>query len=154
MGKFCGIFKLCYLDAELRQTNYFKPMKLNKPTPKEEKIIVHKGTELPFSGEYNKLFKEGIYVCRRCGTPLYESKSKFDSGCGWPSFDSEILGRVKRVPDPDGKRTEIVCATCGAHLGHVFEGEKLTPKDVRHCVNSLSLKFMPAEQKENIETKH
>ena len=127
-------------------------MKLNKLTPEEEKIIVRKGTEPPFSGEYDKFFKEGIYACRRCGTPLYESKNKFDSGCGWPSFDEEIPGRVKRVIDADGIRTEIICANCGAHLGHVFIGEKITSKNTRHCVNSLSLKFIPVVQKEKTET--
>lgn len=118
-------------------------MKLNKLTPGEERIIVHKGTEPPFSGEYDKLFEKGVYVCRRCNTPLYESKNKFDAGCGWPSFDQEIPGRVKHLPDPDGIRMEIICATCNAHLGHVFKGEKLTPKNTRHCVNSLSLRFIP-----------
>lgn len=118
-------------------------MKLNQLTPEEERIIVHKGTEAPFSGEYDNEFQEGTYICRRCNTPLYEPKSKFHSGCGWPSFDEEIPGKVKRLPDPDGVRTEIVCATCGGHLGHVFEGERYTPKNTRHCVNSLSMKFMP-----------
>lgn len=117
-------------------------MKYNKLTPEEERIIVNKGTEAPFSGEYNDLFKKGIYVCRRCGNPLYTSEAKFKSGCGWPSFDDEIKGSVKRIPDADGTRTEIVCAKCDGHLGHVFEGEKLTEKDLRHCVNSLSIKFI------------
>lgn len=120
-------------------------MELNKLTPEEERIIVRKGTEAPFTGEYDKFFKEGIYVCRRCGTPLYDSRNKFDSGCGWPSFDLEIPGAVKRTPDFDGMRTEITCANCGAHLGHVFTGEKMTPRDTRHCVNSLSLRFIPAK---------
>ena len=118
---------------------------MNKLTPEEENIIVNKGTEAPFSGEYNDFFMEGVYVCKRCGNPLYSSEAKFKSGCGWPSFDDEIKGSVKRIPDADGSRTEIVCAKCGAHLGHVFSGEKITPKDTRHCVNSLSIKFVPKD---------
>ncbi|MDO8620829.1 MAG: methionine-R-sulfoxide reductase [Candidatus Levybacteria bacterium] len=120
-------------------------MKFNKLTPEEEKVILGKATEAPFSGEYDNFFNEGSYVCRRCGTPLYSSKSKFDARCGWPSFDEEIKGAVKRIPDADRIRTEIVCASCGAHLGHVFEGENFTAKNTRHCVNSISLKFIPKE---------
>jgi len=120
-------------------------MKLNPLTHDEEDVIIKKGTEAPFSGEYDTFFEEGTYVCRQCNSPLYVSNAKFHSGCGWPSFDQEIPGKVKHLPDRDGQREEIQCATCGGHLGHVFTGEKFTKTDTRHCVNSLSIRFVPKE---------
>ena len=120
-------------------------MKYNELNEKEKYVIENKGTEYPFTGIYNDFYEKGIFTCKKCDTPLYRSEDKFKSGCGWPSFDDEIKGTVKRVPDADGRRIEIVCATCGGHLGHVFEGEGFTSKNTRHCVNSISLNFKKAE---------
>ncbi len=116
----------------------------NRLTPEEERVIVHKGTEAPFTGKYNDFFEDGVYTCKRCGARLFESAAKFRSECGWPSFDEQIPGAVQWVPDADGMRTEILCTNCGAHLGHVFQGENLTPKDTRYCVNSISMNFTPS----------
>jgi len=115
----------------------------NDLSREEARVIISKGTEIPFSGKFEEFSEKGTYVCKRCGTALYYSDAKFDANCGWPSFDDEIDGAVERLKDPDGIRTEIICANCGAHLGHVFLGEGFTPRNTRHCVNSVSLDFVP-----------
>ena len=128
------------------ENKYFKNL-----TNEEREIIANKGTEAPFSGEYNDHFEKGYFVCRACNNKLYESKTKFDSGCGWPSFDDEVPGAIVRYEDNSlgRQRTEICCSKCDGHLGHVFHGEKITPKDTRHCVNSLSIRFISSSSLEN-----
>ncbi|HVZ67304.1 MAG TPA: methionine-R-sulfoxide reductase [Patescibacteria group bacterium] len=117
-------------------------MQYNNLTDQERHVIEDKGTEAPFTGEYDDFYVPGTFICRRCNLPLFSSKAKFDAHCGWPAFDDTFPGAVKELPDPDGMRTEIECANCGAHLGHVFTGEHMTDKDTRHCVNSVSIKFV------------
>jgi len=145
------IVMLLLLVSQSACTQTNEKMKYNPLTPEEQSVILHKATERPFVGEYTDNKATGVYVCKQCDAPLYRSEDKFESHCGWPSFDDEIKGAVKRIPDADGQRTEIVCANCGGHLGHVFIGEQYTAKNTRYCVNSISMKFIPAKST-NMET--
>ncbi len=120
-------------------------MAYNQLNPDEKRVIENKGTERPFAGEYDDFYVDGTFICRKCNSPLFSSKTKFDAGCGWPAFDENFPNAVLQIPDEDGMRTEIECAHCHGHLGHVFTGEGLTPKNTRHCVNSVSIKFIPKE---------
>jgi methionine-R-sulfoxide reductase len=135
---FTWVWLVCLVSVLSEKESKFKPL-----TREEERVILDKGTEMPFTGKYYAFWDKGTYVCKRCGAALYRSESKFESDCGWPSFDDEIPGAVKRSVDADGVRTEITCANCGAHLGHVFLGEGFTKKNTRHCVNSISMDFIP-----------
>jgi peptide methionine sulfoxide reductase msrA/msrB len=152
LKKTISILILFILSSYSSQDKTNEAMKYRKLSPEEKRVIVQKGTETPFTGKYENFTSAGTYVCKRCGTPLYKSSDKFDVHCGWPAFDDEIKGAVERIPDPDGMRTEIVCAHCGAHLGHVFTGEGFTSKNTRHCVNSISLDFIPAETEKKADT--
>jgi len=147
-----GIFILLILTLSINgQEKYNQKkatsMKYNDLNEVEKSVIEGKGTERPYTGMYYKFDEKGTYLCKKCNAPLYRSTDKFDAHCGWPSFDDEIKGAVKRTTDADGSRTEITCANCGAHLGHVFMGEGMTPKNTRHCVNSISLEFLPDAKK-------
>jgi methionine-R-sulfoxide reductase len=143
------VFASCNAQQDTTKTTTQQPAtakKYNVLTPQERDVIINKGTDRPFTGDYYDKTDKGIYICRQCNNPLYRSGDKFDGHCGWPSFDDEIPGSVTQVPDADGQRVEIICNNCHAHLGHVFTGEGFTDKDTRHCVNTSSIVFVPADK--------
>ncbi len=137
-------------QSQTQKTQTKSKMTYNELTREEQHVILNKGTDMPFTGDYYLKKDSGIYICRQCNAPLYASANKFDSECGWPSFDDEIKGAVSRVNDSDGRRTEIICNNCKGHLGHVFLGEGFTSKNTRHCVNTSSIKFVPADKMKEI----
>lgn len=143
MKKYVLILVIALLGVMLTLNGEEKKMEFKKLNPEETRVILNKGTEMPFRGEFDGFYEKGTYSCKQCGEALYKSADKFDSGSGWPSFDDAIEGKVKEIADADGMRVEIVCANCGGHLGHVFRGEQITPKSTRHCVNSISMEFEP-----------
>ncbi len=145
MVRTIGLVLLIYFTVMSKTADSQGRLPYNELTRQESAVINEKGTEIPFTGKFTDFKEKGTYICKKCGSALYYSSFKFDSECGWPSFDDEISGAVNRFPDPDGLRTEITCAECGAHLGHVFKGERLTTKNIRHCVNSISLDFVQAQ---------
>jgi len=148
MKKYVLLFVVALLGVILTLNGEENKMEFKKLNPEETRVIINKGTEMPFQGEFDGFYEKGTYSCKQCGEALYKSADKFDSGSGWPSFDDAIEGKVKEIADADGRRVEIVCANCGGHLGHIFKGEQITPKSTRHCVNSISMEFTPAT-KEN-----
>lgn len=149
---FCLFLVISCMNAQEKNTDFeptvTDPSQFNPLNKAEKRVIIDKGTERPWTGKYTKHYEKGIYTCKQCDAHLYNSSSKFNSNCGWPSFDDEIDGAVTRLPDPDGRRTEIVCTNCGAHLGHVFLGEGFTETNTRHCVNSISMNFIPVSELE------
>jgi peptide methionine sulfoxide reductase msrA/msrB len=145
MKRFIFLITAIYIFSMNNESLSQEKPSYNSLSKEEAQVILKKGTEYPFTGKFEKFTGKGTYICKQCGAALFYSDSKFDAACGWPSFDDEIKGAVSRHPDVDGLRTEIVCANCGAHLGHVFAGEGFTPKNTRHCVNSISLDFVPAK---------
>lgn len=152
IGLLLGIsFVLNACNAQEQKTTTME--KYNKLTPQEDRVLNHKATDMPFTGDYYQKKDKGIYICRQCNAHLYNSDDKFDSHCGWPSFDDEVEGAVKRVTDADGYRVEIICNNCQGHLGHVFEGEGFTEKDTRHCVNTSSILFIPADKLNEVPAK-